>query len=400
MSAGCGSWWCPSGTRGPSGPVFGLFCREHARALATRHDVVVLASLATPSPGLRRLPARPTRSRTACARCACATAARACARRTGLPAARACSPPGAAAARGLAARRGARPRLLGRPAGAGARAPQPRAGGGHRALHRLPARPRHRLGPAAGAARVRARGPGGAGQRRAGRPPSRDRPPGAVRGGAERRGHRRVRAAAPPRARHERPARGCSTVGALAEKKGHALPARGAGPARARRARWTWWGTASCAASWRLARASSASPTACASTASCPRSEVAELMRAADLFVLPSLHETFGCVLIEAMASGLPSVATRVGGVPEVLRRRGRRARRAARPRGAGRGDRARRWSATFDPAALATLAARALRLRGVRARWTRRSTTSCSAEQSAARPPRPPRCAAPARPR
>ena len=32
----------------PERPVFGLFCREHARALATRHEVVVLASLATP----------------------------------------------------------------------------------------------------------------------------------------------------------------------------------------------------------------------------------------------------------------------------------------------------------------------------------------------------------------
>jgi glycosyltransferase involved in cell wall biosynthesis len=49
------------------------------------------------------------------------------------------------------------------------------------------------------------------------------------------------------------------------------------------------------------------------------REEVAELMRACDLFVLPSLFENLPVVLIEAMASGLPAVATRVGGVPELV---------------------------------------------------------------------------------
>jgi glycosyltransferase involved in cell wall biosynthesis len=52
------------------------------------------------------------------------------------------------------------------------------------------------------------------------------------------------------------------------------------------------------------------------------RVELAEIMRNCDFFVLPSLWETFGCVLIEAMASGLPLIATDVGGVSEIISER------------------------------------------------------------------------------
>lgn len=42
-------------------------------------------------------------------------------------------------------------------------------------------------------------------------------------------------------------------------------------------------------------------------------------MKGASVFVLPSQHEPFGIVNLEAMASNVPIVATRVGGVPEIL---------------------------------------------------------------------------------
>ena len=49
------------------------------------------------------------------------------------------------------------------------------------------------------------------------------------------------------------------------------------------------------------------------------RAEVADAMARASLFVHPSPRETFGVVAVEALASGLPVIATDSGGVTEIL---------------------------------------------------------------------------------
>ncbi len=51
-----------------------------------------------------------------------------------------------------------------------------------------------------------------------------------------------------------------------------------------------------------------------------PRHELVQEYARADFLVLPSLFEPFGIVLLEAMAARLPVVASRVGGIPEVVR--------------------------------------------------------------------------------
>ncbi|HEX8947026.1 MAG TPA: glycosyltransferase family 4 protein [Candidatus Paceibacterota bacterium] len=67
------------------------------------------------------------------------------------------------------------------------------------------------------------------------------------------------------------------------------------------------------------ARASDALGSACVFTGTLPHADTLAVLAAADAFVLNSSYEGLSHLLIEALALGVPTIATRVGGNPEVL---------------------------------------------------------------------------------
>jgi glycosyltransferase involved in cell wall biosynthesis len=50
-----------------------------------------------------------------------------------------------------------------------------------------------------------------------------------------------------------------------------------------------------------------------------PVEDVSSYLGCADIFVLPSLTEALGIALIEAQLCGIPAIATRVGGIPDII---------------------------------------------------------------------------------
>ena len=50
-----------------------------------------------------------------------------------------------------------------------------------------------------------------------------------------------------------------------------------------------------------------------------PQSDVKRFYASADIFVFPTLYEPFGNVCLEAMASGLPVITSRINGASEIM---------------------------------------------------------------------------------
>ena len=50
------------------------------------------------------------------------------------------------------------------------------------------------------------------------------------------------------------------------------------------------------------------------------KKDIKPLLSIMDIFVFPSLTEGFGMALLEAMAMGVPIIASKVGGIPEIIK--------------------------------------------------------------------------------
>lgn len=50
-----------------------------------------------------------------------------------------------------------------------------------------------------------------------------------------------------------------------------------------------------------------------------PRESVIKLLNCCDICIIPSIYEPFGIVVLEALASGTPVIASKTGGIPEII---------------------------------------------------------------------------------
>jgi glycosyltransferase involved in cell wall biosynthesis len=104
-------------------------------------------------------------------------------------------------------------------------------------------------------------------------------------------------------------------VGVLEARKGHATLLEAATRLRDTRLRWIFCGAGSLDATLRADAAARGLDVRFTGF----RPDVARCLAAADVSVLPSLHEGLGVAALEAMAAGRPVVASRVGGLAELV---------------------------------------------------------------------------------